>query len=62
MELRHKVKTIILDVDGTLSEEISWWKLTQGLGASVEKHSEIFERFKSGLLSYKKARIKLVNL
>jgi len=60
--LRKKIDTIILDVDGTLSEEISWLKLTQGLGASPDEHSAIFEQFKKGSLSYPEAKRKLIQL
>jgi len=62
MMLQEKVDTIILDVDGTLSEEVSWLKLTHGLGANSEKHSDIFEKFKKGQLSYPEAKKKLIKL
>lgn len=37
--LRKEAETIIFDVDETLSEEVSWLKLTHGLGASVDEHA-----------------------
>lgn len=60
--LQKEIDTIILDVDGTLSEEISWLKLTQGLGASPEEHSLIFDQFKKGSLSYPEAKRRLIKL
>lgn len=60
--MRKKIDTIILDVDGTLSEEISWFKLTQGLGASREEHVLIFDRFEQSLLSYPEAKRRLIQL
>lgn len=60
--MREKIDAIILDVDGTLSEETSWLKLTQGLGASPEEHSLIFDQFKQGLLSYDEAKRRLIQL
>ena len=56
MILRDKVETIILDVDETLSEDISWLKLTEGLGASSKEHAEIFEKFKQNVISYQDAK------
>lgn len=58
--LQKEIDTIVLDVDGTLSEEISWLKLTQGLGASSDEHSIIFEQFKKGSLSYPEAKKRLI--
>ena len=61
--MRNKeVETIIFDVDGTLSDEISWLKLTDGLGASSETHAQIFAEFKSGKLSYPEAKHELILL
>lgn len=60
--LRGKVTCIIFDVDGTLSEDVSWLKITAGLGASSGKHSEIFENFKKGKLAYPEAKGQLIQL
>ena len=56
----NEVETIIFDVDGTLSDEISWLKLTEGLGASSETHAQIFAEFKAGELSYPEANNQLI--
>jgi len=60
--VNKKIETIIFDVDGTLSDEISWFKLTDGLGTSAETHAQILAEFKSGKLSYTKAKRKLILL
>jgi HAD superfamily phosphoserine phosphatase-like hydrolase len=60
--LKGKVSTIILDVDETLSDEVSWYKLTNGLGASSNRHAVIFEKFTKGELSYRDAKERLIKL
>lgn len=60
--LRKEIDTIVLDVDGTLSEEVSWLKITESLGASPDEHALLFDQFKKGLISYPKAKAKLVKL
>lgn len=62
MSKKNLIKAIIFDIDGTLSADASWFKLTEGLGASVEKHSEIFEKYTKREISYKKAKRDLVKL
>lgn len=58
----QKISTIFFDIDKTLTDEISWLKLTDGLGASVQKHTEIFDKFKANKLSYSIAKQKLIKL
>ncbi|OGK26087.1 hypothetical protein A2954_04025 [Candidatus Roizmanbacteria bacterium RIFCSPLOWO2_01_FULL_37_12] len=60
--LRGKISSIFLDVDGTLSDDISWLKITESLGASKEKHISLFEKLKRGQINYEDAKIKLINL
>jgi HAD superfamily phosphoserine phosphatase-like hydrolase len=60
--LRKEVDTIILDVDGTLSEEVSWLKITESLGASPNEHASLFDQFKKGRISYSEAKAKLIKL
>ncbi len=62
MTKKDQVKAIIFDIDGTLSSEVSWLKITEGLGASVEKHSEIFEKYTKKEISYKRAKGDLIKL
>jgi len=42
--LKKEIDTIILDVDGTLSEDISWLKLTQGLEWSAPQKGKSYTR------------------
>jgi HAD superfamily phosphoserine phosphatase-like hydrolase len=60
--LEKEVNTIVLDVDGTLSDEVSWLKITESLGASKELHASLFEDFRRGFISYVEAKAKLVKL
>jgi HAD superfamily phosphoserine phosphatase-like hydrolase len=62
MSKNDLITAIIFDIDGTLSSEVSWLKLTEGLGASVEKHSEIFEKYSKRKISYSKAKGNLIKL
>ncbi len=57
-----KIKAIIFDVDQTLTVEVSWLKFTRLLGADEAKHSDIFQKFKTGELSYPKAKSQLLKL
>ena len=56
------IKAAVFDVDGTLSPDISWTKLTQQLGFIVPHHVEIYEKFKSGALGYEAAKNELLML
>lgn len=56
------IKSIVFDIDGTLSSEVSWLKLTEGLNASVGAHSKIFEEFLENKLGYQIAKSKLIEL
>ncbi|MCH7604513.1 HAD family phosphatase, partial [Patescibacteria group bacterium] len=47
-----KFKLVCFDVDGTLVDSVSWFLLTEGLGCSSERHSEIFSRAKKQELSF----------
>lgn len=62
MHKKKQIKAIIFDIDGTLTPEISWLKLTEGLGTSAEKHSEIFEKYLNNEIPYKKAKGDLIKL
>jgi HAD superfamily phosphoserine phosphatase-like hydrolase len=56
------IQVIVFDVDGTLTEEISWLKLTECLGADPLQHSQIYEAFKAHQLSYDDAKRQLIGL
>ena len=62
MAKKRNVKVIIFDIDGTLSSEVSWLKLTEGLGASANKHAEIFNKYLKREITYKKAKGNLIKL
>jgi phosphoserine phosphatase len=57
-----KPRVIILDIDGTLTSEISWQTLTRELGASVERELDIYENMLRGRLTYAKAKHQVVQL
>lgn len=58
-----EIKAVILDLDQTLTtDEASWLQFTELLGADKVKHTEIFEKFKSGELSYPAAKTELISL
>lgn len=59
---KSQIKLIIFDIDGTLTEEVSWLKLTESLGADSLIHREIFSNFKLGKLSYGDAKTQLITL
>lgn len=56
------IKAIILDIDGTLTNNISWLKITELLGASVQEHERIFSQLTSSQLTYAESKQQLVNL
>lgn len=59
---KNSIKAVIFDIDGTLSPDISWTKLTLQLGYSVPNHMEIYEKFKNGKLEYNEAKKALLSL
>jgi HAD superfamily phosphoserine phosphatase-like hydrolase len=56
------IKAVVLDIDGTLTHEVSWLKITELLGASVMQHEQIFELFLRNKLAYEEAKHQLVAL
>ncbi len=48
----NKLKLICFDVDETLVDGISWFLLTKGLGCSLQKHIDIFNRATRGEISF----------
>lgn len=55
-------KAVILDIDGTITDSVSWTKLTEELGASSHEHEKIFAEFLNGNLSYELAKRNLIDL
>lgn len=60
--LRGEVDAVVLDIDGTLHPEVSWLKLTDGLGGSKAEHTEIFDKFKRNIIDYPTAKEQLIKL
>ncbi len=56
------IKAVVFDLDGTLTDGVSWLSLTRGLGASVQQHSTIFKDLKEGKTTYTYAKKALVEL
>ena len=56
-------KAVIFDIDGTLTKKaIFWTEITRKLGASVEKHMQLFENLVEGKISEDRATEGLVEL
>jgi HAD superfamily phosphoserine phosphatase-like hydrolase len=55
-------KAVIFDIDNTLTENVSWLKITELIGASVASHEDIFRRFSDGVLPYEQAKRQLIDL
>ncbi|NTV44517.1 MAG: HAD-IB family phosphatase [Candidatus Yonathbacteria bacterium] len=60
--MKDAIKAVILDIDGTLSTEVSWLQLTKSLGASHEEHLRIFNQFTKNEIDYITAKKLLINL
>ncbi len=58
----HKTRAVVFDVDGTLSPDVSWLALTRDLGASVERHEQIYHDYKHGKTDYVTAKSQLLTL
>src|SRR5688500_381065 len=52
----------VLDICGTLAPEDSWLALTRDMGASVDRHLEIFHDYREGRISYEESKIQLIGL
>lgn len=60
--MSHAVKAVVLDIDNTLTNDVSWLKATELLGASVEAHVDIFDKFTKHELSYEVSKRQLIQL
>lgn len=60
--MNDKIRAVVFDIDGTLSPDVSWTKLTLLLGASVPDHIKIYEDFKNGNLEYEESKKALLRL
>lgn len=53
-------KAIVFDIDGTLTRDISWVRLTNEIGGSIEFNDEVVEAWGKDELSEKEAMRKLI--
>lgn len=60
--IKPNIKVVVFDIDGTLTSEVSWLKLTESLGADTTLHKQIFDDFKNKKMSYLEAKSQLVSL
>lgn len=58
----ENIKAVIFDVDGTLTNEVSWLNITQGLGADPLEHKRIFDDMRAGVTTYPQAKALLIAL
>ena len=56
------MKAVVFDIDGTLTDNVSWFKITELLGASVEEHAKIFDDLLKDKLSLPEAREQIMSL
>ncbi len=56
------VEAVVFDIDNTLTNDVSWLRVTELLGASVAEHEDIFGRFSRHELPYEDAKRQLVVL
>lgn len=59
---QDKPKAIIMNVDETLTERVTWYALTEELGASCYEHADIFMSYLDGKISYHTAKQKLFQI
>ena len=57
-----KFEAVVLDIDGTLSPEVSWYALTQGLGASAVQHKVIYDAYRNEEITYEDSKQQLIGL
>ncbi len=57
-----KFEAVVLDIDGTLSPEVSWYALTQGLGASAIQHKVIYDAYRNSEITYEDSKRQLIGL
>ena len=57
-----EIRAVVFDIDGTLLPDISWTRMTLGLGVSVPDHLRIYEDFKKGRMEYAESKKALLAL
>jgi len=56
------MKALVLDIDNTLTDNVSWLRMTDVMHGSVSDHQLIFERFLNNQIPYEQATAELVQL
>ena len=56
------IKALVLDIDNTLTESVSWLRMTEVMGGSVSDHQLIFDRFLNNITSYEESKQQLLEL
>lgn len=56
------IKAVVFDIDGTLTDDVSWLRLTELLGADVGEHGRIFQEYLNHDITYDESRRQLVGL
>lgn len=60
--MNTKQKTIILDLDGTVTTQSTWFELNTAFGITPEQDEELFRQYHEGTLSYTDWNQQLVEL
>lgn len=55
-------KALVCDIDDTLADGVSWYKITEALGASTQEHQTIFESYLAGSITYQESKERLLGL
>jgi HAD superfamily phosphoserine phosphatase-like hydrolase len=58
----NELKAVIFDIDGTLTEEVSWTGLTRAMGGSAERHMKIFHDYLNEVIDYPESKRQLLGL
>lgn len=59
--MKSQIKAVIFDIDGTLTDSISWQRLTEGLGLSYEQHTAIRKERDRGEITPDESRRKIID-
>ena len=54
-------KAVIFDIDGTLTEDRSWVRMTEGVGGSVEYNDKTFQDWREGKITEKETHQRLIS-
>lgn len=60
--MNTQIKTLILDLDGTVTQHSTWEALNTAFGITAEQDKELFEQYQAGTLQYLDWTKKIVDL